>query len=66
MNALYQDFIGSSLDVLSTLFVFSVGVVILTIGVLFIVDVTQTKDAVRKNYPVLGRFRYLFEHLGEF
>jgi glutamate synthase domain-containing protein 2 len=66
MNALYQDFIGSSLDVLSTLFVFSVGVVILTIGVLFIVDVTQTKDAVRKNYPVLGRFRYLFSTLGEF
>ena len=27
---------------------------------------SQTKQAVRRNYPVVGRFRYLFEHLGEF
>ncbi|MFV8816877.1 FMN-binding glutamate synthase family protein [Haliea sp. E17] len=33
---------------------------------MYIADVTQTKHAVRRNYPVLGRFRYLFEHLGEF
>lgn len=33
---------------------------------LYIRDVTQTQHAVRRNYPVIGRFRYLFEHLGEF
>ncbi|AKH70812.1 glutamate synthase family protein [Spongiibacter sp. IMCC21906] len=33
---------------------------------LYICDITQTEHAVRRNYPVIGRFRYLFEHLGEF
>ncbi|WP_372835086.1 FMN-binding glutamate synthase family protein, partial [Pontibacterium sp.] len=41
------------------------------LGVLFIVylyirDITQTKQAIRRNYPVIGRFRYLFEKQGEF
>ena len=26
----------------------------------------QTKQAIRHNYPVIGRFRYLFEKQGEF
>lgn len=39
---------------------------VVTIVVLYIVDVTQTKQAIRRNYPVIGRFRYLFEYLGEF
>jgi len=34
--------------------------------VLYIIDVTQTTHAIRRNYPVIGRFRYLFERLGEF
>ncbi len=29
-------------------------------------DVTQSRQAIRRNYPVIGRFRYFFEHLGEF
>ncbi len=29
-------------------------------------DTHQTKHAIRKNYPVIGRFRYFFEHMGEF
>ena len=33
---------------------------------LYAVDVTQTKHTIRRNYPVIGRFRYFFEHLGEF
>ncbi len=32
----------------------------------YILDVTQTRHAIRRNYPVIGRFRYFFEHLGEF
>lgn len=35
-------------------------------AVLFVVDVTQTRHAIRRNFPVVGRFRSLFEHLGEF
>lgn len=32
----------------------------------WVVDVRQTQHTVRRNFPVIGRFRYLFEHLGEF
>jgi len=34
--------------------------------ILFVVDSTQSKDAVRRNYPVVGRFRDIFMRLGEF
>jgi glutamate synthase domain-containing protein 2 len=27
---------------------------------------TQKQHAIRRNYPVIGHFRYLFEHVGEF
>ena len=43
-----------------------IGVVLLALLTLYIIDVSQTKSAIRRNYPVIGRFRYLFEHLGEF
>ena len=29
-------------------------------------NVTETRQAIRRNYPVIGRFRDLFERLGEF
>lgn len=59
-------FITTFLAVLSALFVFAIGLGALTLSVLFIVDITQTKSALRHNYPVIGRLRYLFEHLGVF
>ena len=39
---------------------------LVTILVLYIVDVSQTSQAIRRNYPVIGRLRYFFEHLGVF
>lgn len=33
---------------------------------LYLIDRNQSRHALRRNYPVLARFRYLFEHLGEF
>ncbi len=33
---------------------------------LFVRDVTQKKHSVLRNYPVIGRFRYFFEQLGEY
>ena len=54
------------LDFLAQLFVTMVGFGILIVAVLYVVDRTQTRNAVRRNFPVIGRFRYLFEHLGEF
>jgi hypothetical protein len=43
-----------------------VGLVALGALIAFVVDVTQTKQAIRRSYPVIGRSRYLFERLGEF
>ncbi len=40
--------------------------VVITVVVMYVIDVTQKKQAIRRNYPVIGRFRYLFEYLGEF
>ena len=49
---------------LTLLFLFGIG--ILLIFVIYLVDITQTSQTIRRNYPVVGRFRYFFEHLGEF
>lgn len=52
--------------------VFSLLILVLIVGVIVIAciayvrDVRQTTHTIRRNYPVIGRFRYLFEHLGEF
>ena len=54
------------LNILGSLFLFVLGVLAAIIIVTFIIDITQTKDTVRRNYPVLGRFRSFFSKLGEF
>lgn len=51
---------------LAVAFIVAVGVALAAVIVLFVIDRTQTEDAVRRNYPVVGRFRYLFQALGEF
>lgn len=61
-----DEILMGSVQFLSTLFIFTVGVVVAIVIVIFIIDVRQTRDAVRRNYPVLGRFRYIFSMLGEF
>ena len=52
--------------IMANVFLFAVGTLILAVGVIYVVDRTQKKQAVRRNFPVIGRFRYWFEHLGEF
>lgn len=56
----------SVLESLTTIFVFMLGLGLLAVVVIFVIDITQTKHTVRRNYPVVGRFRYMFEHMGEF
>lgn len=60
------EFAITGLEIMSALFVFFVGLVVLIIAVTFVLDVTQTRHAIRRNFPVIGRFRYIFECLGEF
>jgi glutamate synthase domain-containing protein 2 len=51
---------------MATIFIFSLGLLIIFLIGVYISDVTQTKQAIRRNYPVIGHFRYFFEHMGTF
>ena len=55
-----------SIDVFASLFIVFLGLLVLIVVIFYIRDVTQTKHAIRRNYPVIGRFRYFFERQGEF
>ena len=61
-----MDFTYRVIEIMTQIFLFALGVGLAGLVVIYIVDVTQTKHAVRRNFPIVGRFRYLFEHLGEF
>ena len=54
------------LEVLAFAFIGVIGVGLLCVIVLFAIDRLQTEDAIRRNYPVIGRFRHIFSTLGEF
>ncbi len=56
----------TGLELLSTIFIFVVGIAVIAVVVMYFVDKSQSRDAVRHNYPVIGRFRDLFTRLGEF
>ncbi|MEM8949562.1 MAG: FMN-binding glutamate synthase family protein [Pseudomonadota bacterium] len=66
MFEMLPGFVLTSLNFLATLLVFTIGCVILLIAILYVIDRTQTTNTVRRNYPVIGRLRTYFEHLGEF
>ncbi len=59
-------FVLGFLEFAAILFIFVIGLAVLAVIVIYIVDKSQTKQSIRHNYPVIGRFRYLFEHMGEF
>ena len=54
------------LEMSALVFVFLLIVSVLVLIYMYLADKTQTKQTIRRNYPILGRFRYLFEHMGEF
>ncbi len=66
LSAEFGEFITGAMQVMATLFVLAVGLLLLWIIVTYVIDVTQTQQTIRRNYPVVGRFRYFFEHMGEF
>ncbi len=61
-----MDFLAKVLEFFTFTFVFAVGLAVLAVVAMYVVDRTQTQHAIRRNFPVVGRFRYTFEHLGEF
>ena len=65
-DTLNNSVLSQFADILSALFIIGLGALLLGVIVLFVIDRTQTKHAIRRNYPVIGRFRYLFETIGEY
>ena len=61
-----SGFALATLEILAFLFIFAIGAIIVIVAILYVIDRSQTKQAIRHNYPVIGRFRYFFEHMGEF
>jgi len=61
-----NSFISGFLSITATLFVLIICLAIIALVVVYIADITQTRQAIRRNYPVVGHFRYFFEYLGEF
>ena len=62
----WDSFTSSALWVFALIFCGLLSIFVLLTSIFFITDITQTKNSIRRNYPVLGRFRGLFSHLGEF
>jgi len=60
------DYINEIFSILATTFLIVLGLLVLIAIFLTVRDLAQTKDAIRKNYPLIGRFRDLFSTLGEF
>lgn len=63
---MFSSFSMSVFEGLAVALIILVGLMVLAIVVLGFIDRTQTQDAIRRNYPVVGRFRSLFSALGEF
>lgn len=63
---MFDSLIHSIVNWLVLLFVLALGVGVAAVLVIYLIDVRQSQSTIRRNYPVIGRFRYLFEHLGEF
>ena len=61
-----SQLMSSLVDWLPAILGFMTLTLLVWVVILYIVDRTQTESTLRRNYPVIARFRYFFEHLGEF
>ncbi len=59
-------FIDIFIDAIVLITIFGILALIIAVVYMYIADRSQTVQAIRHNYPVIGRFRYMFEHMGEF
>ncbi len=55
-----------TMNLLTQGFILTLGLLVLIALVFYLADISQTRDAIRRNYPLVGRFRGLFSGLGEF
>lgn len=66
MWAYLSQLVEPLIQFLAMLLIIAIVAAIVALIVVYFVDKRQTKHSIRRNYPVLGRFRYFFETLGEF
>ena len=69
MESVIQSLLGFAdlfLSVLGLIIAAAMAFLVVAISWMYFSDIRQTRQAIRRNYPVIGRFRYFFEHLGEF
>ena len=57
---------GHFLEIVTLIFIAITGFAVVTLLTMYFIDIYQAQDAIRRNYPVIGRFRHLFTELGEF
>ncbi len=61
-----MELISIIIQIIAGLFLFMIVFTVISVMVMYVTDVTQSKQTIRRNYPVVGRFRYFFEHMGQF
>ena len=61
-----MNVVSEILGLFAYAFVAAIGIGAVSVLVIYVIDKTQTRHAIRRNYPVIGRFRYFFENVGEF
>ncbi len=64
--SIWSGITATGIGFLAALFIVLIGLAALALAVIFVIDISQSHDAVRRNYPVIGRFRTIFSTLGEF
>ena len=62
----FLDLLDGVLDAAMMFLALAIFMALIAVVVLYVIDVTQNRQAIRRNYPVIGRLRYVFEHLGVF
>jgi len=66
MDNMLPPYVFEFLSFAASVLIFVLGALLLFAVIVFIYDVCQKKNAVLRNYPVIGHLRGFFETLGEF
>ena len=61
-----SNWVDGTLIFLAAMLIMALLGLLIYVVIIYFVDISQTTHAIRRNYPVIGRFRYFFEHVGEF
>ena len=61
-----KQFIDQFYEFTSLVVFWLVVIFAIKLAIMFVQDRFQSTHAIRRNYPIIGRFRYTFEHMGEF